>query len=396
MMFQRSWLKVSCFTACIGFISSVATAGEVQVLSAVVKGQSIQDADVTWQRAGENSVRVKTNAQGKADTAQLVDDLNTTMLIEKEGYSTLVVKCPCEGFTYALSPEMPNLDGLRVVLTWGSSPSDLDSHLVFPGNHVYFSQKQGDQTHLDVDDTSSYGPETITVVKKKQGERYVYMVRDFSNGGRDDSTALAASNARVDVYIGKTHIRSYKVRNDVRANSWVVFGIDGEGAFHDINQYLSLVNNKDINSHLAGVLAADSFESHSLVTAAMIAQAKRLNTAGEKAYQEKDYLAAMYYFQDAINLNPDFSQAYSNLGVTYPKLDRRAEALWANRKAIELASGNRADRIKAGSYYNIGRIYEASSEWQSALENFESASRLREHSAYQSGIERMKEKLHIQ
>ncbi|GAB6263042.1 tetratricopeptide repeat protein [Photobacterium sp. R1] len=395
-MFQRSWLKASCLTACVGLMSSMANAGEIQVLSAVVKGKTIPDATVTWQRTGESSVKVNTDAKGTAGFTQFKDDPDTTMLIEKEGYSTLVVKCPCEGFTYALSPEMPNLDGLRVVLTWGSSPSDLDSHMVFPDNHVFFSSKEGDQTHLDVDDTTSYGPETITVVKKKQGERYVYMVRDYSNGERQQSRALSASNARVDVYVGKTHIRSYKVRNDVKANSWVVFGIDGNGAFHDINQYLSLTRTADLNNHLAGILNADSFESHSMITDTMIAQAKRMNTAGEKAYQNKDYLAAMYHFQDAVNLYPDFSQAYSNLGVTYPKLDRRAEALWANRKAIELASGNRADRIKASSYYNIGRIYEASSEWQSALENFEAAQRLREHSAYQKGISRMKEKLHIQ
>ncbi|MCM0148685.1 hypothetical protein KCN56_08950 [Photobacterium galatheae] len=396
MMFQRSWLKASCLTVSMGLMSSFVSAGEIQVLSAVVKGKAIPEATVTLQRTGESSVRVNTDATGKADFNQLKDDSDTTMLIEKAGYSTLVVKCPCEGFTYALSPEMPNLDGLRVVLTWGSAPADLDSHMVFPDNHVYFSSKQGDQTHLDVDDTSSYGPETITVVKKKQGERYVYMVRDYSNSDRQQSKALSASNARVDVYVGKTHIRSYKVRNDVKANNWVVFGIDGDGAFHDINQYLSLTRTADVNDHLAGILKADSFESHSMITDTMIAQAKRLNTAGEKAYQNKDYMAAMYHFQDAVNLYPDFSQAYSNLGVTYPKLDRRAEALWANRKAIELASGSKANRIKASSYYNIGRIYEASSEWQSALENFEAAQRLREHSAYQKGILRMKEKLHVQ
>ena len=72
----------------------------------------------------------------------------------------------------------------------------------------------------------------------------------------------------------------------------------------------------------------------------------------------------MYAFQDAVNLYPSFGQAYSNLGLTYQKLDRTAEALWANRKAIELASGNTKARVQASSYYNIARIYEASGRWR--------------------------------
>lgn len=33
--------------------------------------------------------------------------------------------------TYAISPVMTNLDGMRVVLSWGEKPFDLDSHLIF-------------------------------------------------------------------------------------------------------------------------------------------------------------------------------------------------------------------------------------------------------------------------
>lgn len=40
--------------------------------------------------------------------------------------------------TYAISPVMTSLDGMRVVLSWGEKPFDLDSHLIFPGGHIYF------------------------------------------------------------------------------------------------------------------------------------------------------------------------------------------------------------------------------------------------------------------
>jgi len=65
--------------------------------------------------------------------------------VKKAGYSTLVAKCPCDGMTYAISPIMTSLDGLRVVLNWGPTPADLDSHIVFPGNHVFWEQKRGEE-----------------------------------------------------------------------------------------------------------------------------------------------------------------------------------------------------------------------------------------------------------
>lgn len=377
-------------------VSVTAQAGDIQVLSAVVKDQTINGAQVTWQRNGESSRQAITGNTGKASfPAGLGDDDATNMIITKPGYSTLVVKCPCDGFTYALSPVMQNLDGLRVVLTWGRTPADLDSHLTYPANHVFYVNKQGRDANLDVDDTDSYGPETITIEQKHNGERYVYAVHDYTNRNSKTSTALGYSSARVQVYVGQTLIRTYNVKPDQTASSWVVFGIDENGAFHDIDQYLSL-NREGLASHLNSLISADSFESHSLITDAIKQEAKRINTRGEKLYGEKKLEEAMYAFQDAVNLYPSFGQAYSNLGLTYQKLDRTAEALWANRKAIELASGNTKARVQASSYYNIARIYEASGRWQDALDNFRKAKSLREHSAYDSGITRMQEKLNQQ
>lgn len=370
-------------------------AGEISVLSAVIKDKTIEDAQVTWQRNGESSLLDKTSSYGTATTpAGLVDDSNTTMIITKPGYSALVVKCPCDNFTYALSPVMQNLDGLRVVLTWGKTPQDIDSHLSYPKNHIYYLDKVGTHGNLDVDDTVSYGPETITIDKKLHGERYVYAVHDYTNGSNGDrnSKKLSFSHARVEVYVGQTLIRTYHVKPDTTATSWIVFGIDDSGAFHDINQYLSL-SRSGLANHMSSLITADSFENHALITPAIKQEAKRINTQGEALYHKKHLEDAMYKFQAAINLYPSYGQAYSNLGLNYQKLNRTAEALWANRKAIDLASGKNRARVQASSYYNIARIYEATERWQEALDNFEKAKSLRQHSAYDSGIIRMKEKL---
>ena len=95
----------------------------------------------------------------------------------------------------------------------------------------------------------------------------------------------------------------------------------------------------------------------------------------------------------AIQLKPGNAQAYSNLGLSYQKLGRPAEALWANRKAIALASGGTAPTVRASSYYNIARIYEEAGKWAEALASFERAKQNKPRPPYDEGIARMKAKL---
>jgi hypothetical protein len=72
---------------------------------------------------------------------------------------------------------------------------------------------------------------------------------------------------------------------------------------------------------------------------------------------------------------------------------KKAEGLFANRKAIALARGGNANVVKASSYYNIARIYEGESSWAEALDSYRTAAQLREHDAYRKGIARMNQKL---
>src|SRR5215510_10608966 len=170
-------------------LGTVAWAGEavVHVLSATVKDQPIPSAEVILQKNGETSVKAATDSSGHAKFANPfggTDDATVTMIIKKDGYSNLVVKCPCGGLTYALSPVMQSLDGMRVELNWGANPKDLDSHLVFPHNHVFFNHQKGDAANLDVDCVEGFGPETITLQKKKAAVKYLYAVHNYSEGER--------------------------------------------------------------------------------------------------------------------------------------------------------------------------------------------------------------------
>jgi uncharacterized protein YfaP (DUF2135 family) len=62
------------------------------------------------------------------------------------------------------APDAIATDGIiTVTLTWGDQP-DVDLHATEPnGFHVFYIQKEGPSGSLDVDDTTSLGPEHYTV-----------------------------------------------------------------------------------------------------------------------------------------------------------------------------------------------------------------------------------------
>lgn len=127
------------------------------------------------------------------------------------------------------SNSIPNItnDDVRIVLTWGANPSDLDSHLFLPnGNNIAYYSKVVDGGNLDIDDTSSYGPETVTIDSLKQGT-YKYYVADYSNSSyeRYTSTDMSQSNARVDVYDKTGLISTFIVPSYREGVIWHVFNI---------------------------------------------------------------------------------------------------------------------------------------------------------------------------
>lgn len=381
--------------ALIGVSQASAANINVQVLSAVVKDEKIADAAVIMQRNGEQSQQVKTSAGGQAVVVSTMpDDASTLMIIKKAGYSPLVVKCPCQDMTYALSPNMTNLDGLRVVLNWGAKPKDLDSHMAYPENHIFWNNRKGEAAYLDVDDTTSFGPETITIDSKKSGQSYVYAVHDYSDRNLPSSPSLSQSGAKVMVYVGQSLVRSYYVPQNVTGNLWTVFRVTGEGEFQDINTLKGTT--RDANGVLDDVMTYTNASTQVIAQVASsdnVTRAKALNNQATDLYKRGDLEGAVAFYQQAVDLNPEDAQVYSNLGLLYIKLNRSSEAIWANRKALALATGQRAATVKASSYYNIGMVYEKAEQWQQALEQFTLASQQKSMPVYNKAIDRMKQKL---
>lgn len=125
----------------------------------------------------------------------------------------------------------------RIVLTWGSIPSDIDSHLTGPISgsssrfHVYFRDKGSSTfspyTELDVDDIMSYGPETTTIYQQFDGV-YKYSVHDYTNMDSSSSTALSNSGAQVKVYRGSNLVATFNVPVNQEGTLWSVFELSGD------------------------------------------------------------------------------------------------------------------------------------------------------------------------
>jgi len=135
----------------------------------------------------------------------------------------------------SVSPANLTGEGIRIQLTWGENPSDLDSHLTGPDGaggrfHVYFSNQSFSFNNekiadLDVDDTTSYGPETVTIYKQISGV-YRYSVHDYTNAGTTAISALANSGAKVVVYRGNQIVNTFNVPNSP-GTLWTVFEVTG-------------------------------------------------------------------------------------------------------------------------------------------------------------------------
>lgn len=122
----------------------------------------------------------------------------------------------------------------RIVLTWSSSPSDLDSYLsgtLDDGTQVltgWASRQSGNKAELDLDDTDGFGPETTTIYDLNG--KYQFYVLDFTGSGRMNS-----SGATVTVYLPGQAAQTITINGGISGTVWCVLEID-----HGV---LNIVNN---------------------------------------------------------------------------------------------------------------------------------------------------------
>ena len=175
--------------------------------------------------SGYYTVKIKDNRP--VDDSEKYAD--STMLVRIYGGSTISEQNGVVG-------NMLEDSQIRIVLTWGATPRDLDSHMIGytsdgTQQHMYFSNKviknsKGEiEFNLDVDDTSSYGPETTTIYCPND-EDYQFFVYNYTHNNAQE---LMNSGAQVTVYKGNSSTPWYTFYvPEEEGYTWNVFTYEGE------------------------------------------------------------------------------------------------------------------------------------------------------------------------
>ena len=194
-----------------------------------------------------------TPTSGPAPLAVQFTDLSSegtqTVTASHEGYVTYTnnqVVIPDGGsleLAISLSPTL-STGQMRFVLTWGASPSDLDSHLKTPsieGNtyHVYYDDKGSADSPpyalLDIDDITSYGPETTTIYNLFTGE-YHYYIYNYSG-----NPEITTSGAVVQIFNDNGLIHNLQIPTVGEGRYWDICTVNGStGAVNIINTITSI------------------------------------------------------------------------------------------------------------------------------------------------------------
>ncbi len=145
----------------------------------------------------------------------------------EDGQVTMTAALSCEA-TFTVGEV-----SLSMKLTWGANPRDLDAHLVGPNNyHIEFTQK-GSLTvspfaRLDVDNTSGFGPEIITVVKFETPGTYTFSVHHFSG-----TSTITSSPARVELSLdGVNSVFTPPPGQTTTDKTWNVFELIVDTSFN--------------------------------------------------------------------------------------------------------------------------------------------------------------------
>ena len=97
---------------------------------------------------------------------------------------------------------------------------------------------------------------------------------------------------------------------------------------------------------------------------------------GTELMRKGDYKEAIVILKKAIDLNPDFPEAYYNVGISYEQLGKHKDAIEMFKKTIELSPDN------ANAYYALGYAYYQRRKYKEAIDAFENTVRLKPNNAF--------------
>ena len=140
-------------------------------------------------KLGENVYKTDKNGQIKVPLPDSSVDKRVSMKMRKKGYIAADEKVMTVFGSYwnnlfLMSKDIP-LKSTRVVLSWGSTPQDLDLHLISTKEHISYRHTQSisGKAKLDRDAKKGFGPETITASNLDKDETYKVVVYKYTSGG---------------------------------------------------------------------------------------------------------------------------------------------------------------------------------------------------------------------
>ncbi|PYI51489.1 S-layer homology domain-containing protein [Paenibacillus flagellatus] len=223
----------------------------VDVSNQPVAGMTIQFRRGLDNKDGDVVATVVTDAEGRY-TVDLAPGIYTGELVKEGFITTYLIGVSASNVRNtaedATAIRVAAANEIRIVLSWGERPRDLDSHLVGPTPtggvfHTWYSDKVytvGSVVYddLDHDDTTSYGPETTTIRHTVDG-LYRFYVHNYSG-----ETNMRDSGAHIEVYEGSTTTpaKTYDIPTGTGTERyWTAFEMtiaNGSiASFTDINQF---------------------------------------------------------------------------------------------------------------------------------------------------------------
>ncbi|WP_102559254.1 tandem-95 repeat protein [Vibrio lentus] len=200
-------------------------------------GTPIAGADVTLTDNAGHSYTAVTDQSGNYSVSGPVVDQGT-VTIEQDGSITSSFLVPAgedtnDGVT-AISEVLEETD-MRIVVTWGESPRDMDNHLWLydteNGNeldHIYYRDMshdlgEGNVVQQDVDDTNGGGPETITIPNYQDADMH-YSVHNYTSRSWDVD---GVEDVQVQVFVGDTLVETFSpdLSENPSGDHWHVFDI---------------------------------------------------------------------------------------------------------------------------------------------------------------------------
>ena len=242
----------------VTLLSEGSTVGTGSGTATVTAGETASaTVTITVEEGGtgtlEGTIRDATTGNGLGGVTVAVEGTENTTTSASDGSFTITAPSGDQTLTFSLEgysfPEIdvevtagqtvelnegrtvasPNVGSgnVRIVLTWGENPRDLDSHLLTPsGEEVYWVNTDPPEAgaNLDRDDVSSYGPETITITEPQLGT-YQYWVYQYSSTG-----SLTSSEAVVELYDSTGLFKAYTVPTSGSGRYWHVVTMEYDGS----------------------------------------------------------------------------------------------------------------------------------------------------------------------